>query len=180
MQAAAKHLNDSPVKLVKALPSDAFAISAMARQIWPVSYRGIISEAQIAYMLDWMYTPDRLEEEMLEFGRVFRLIMSDGLRVGFASTGPAAPDGSSPLHKFYLLPGSQLCGLGSKAMGKLCDLEMKGGASTLELRVNRNNLPAISFYRKHQFEVFAENCCEIGGGFVMNDYLMRRILGRTT
>jgi ribosomal protein S18 acetylase RimI-like enzyme len=50
------------------------------------------------------------------------------------------------------------------------------GARTLELRVNRHNAAAIGFYRKNGFTAFADDCREIGGGYVMDDYLMRRDL----
>jgi ribosomal protein S18 acetylase RimI-like enzyme len=81
------------------------------------------------------------------------------------------------LHKCYLLPETQGRGLGSKALELLCALLVAVGASSVELRVNRHNRSAIGFYGKNGFLTYAEDCREIGGGFVMDDFLMRRDLG---
>jgi ribosomal protein S18 acetylase RimI-like enzyme len=40
--------------------------------------------------------------------------------------------------------------------------------------VNRNNHNAIGAYRKHGFQVRASQVKDIGGGFVMDDYVMVR------
>ena len=43
---------------------------------------------------------------------------------------------------------------------------------TLILTVNKHNHVAISAYRHYGFEIAADSVVDIGGGFVMNDYLM--------
>lgn len=80
--------------------------------------------------------------------------------------------------KCYLLPTRQRCGIGSAALKKLVSLVAATGAESLELRVNRQNAAAIRFYQKNGFTIHAEDCREIGNGFVMDDYLMRRRLSR--
>jgi hypothetical protein len=44
----------------------------------------------------------------------------------------------------------------------------------MALRVNKRNVLAIEAYRRNGFEVAGELCEEIGGGFVMDDYVMSR------
>ena len=37
-------------------------IEDLAKVIWPVSFKEMISREQIEYMLDWMYNPIKLKE----------------------------------------------------------------------------------------------------------------------
>jgi ribosomal protein S18 acetylase RimI-like enzyme len=44
----------------------------------------------------------------------------------------------------------------------------------LWLQVNKKNAAAMAFYRSAGFEVIREAVFEIGGGFVMDDYVMAK------
>jgi diamine N-acetyltransferase len=157
---------------------DAAAISAMAEEIWPTAYAHLISTEQIRFMLGWMYAPAELTRQMEEENMEYYWIETGNLHVGFLAIGPVLPGVACPLHKFYLLPERHREGLGSAAMDRLMSRLETSGATSIELRVNRSNLAAIGFYRKNGFVKYAEDCLEIGGGFVMDDYLMRRPLPR--
>jgi ribosomal protein S18 acetylase RimI-like enzyme len=149
----------------------------MACRIWPAAYAGIIPETQIAYMLDRMYAEETLRREIAEDLVTYYWIRSGSERAGFLAVGPFSVGGPCALHKCYLLPERQRSGLGSAALAALVSRLSNAGATSLELRVNRHNTSAIAFYRKNCFEVYTEDCRTIGGGFVMDDYLMRRPLG---
>jgi len=163
------------VMLAEVAAEEVGAVAAMASRIWPAAYGAILEPGQIDYMLSQMYAPARLLQDQEE-GVDLLWIFLAGERTGFLAAGPVAAGGACPLHKLYLLPGSQRSGIGSLALARLCERLAGSGAHTLELRVNRHNAAAIAFYRKNGFTVFAENCREIGGGYVMDDYLMRREL----
>lgn len=152
------------------------AVAEMAARIWPATYGAILPPGQIDYMLSRMYAPARLREDQEE-GVDLLWILLKGERTGFLAAGPVAPEGRCPLQKLYLLPASQRIGVGSLVMALLCERLSKSGAKALDLRVNRHNLAAIAFYRKNGFSVDAEDCRAIGGGYVMDDYLMHRELG---
>lgn len=167
----------SEVALFPVFPEEAGKISDMAAEIWPSAYRGIISEPQIEFMLRWMYSPSTLIEEMTREQILYFWIISDDGKAGFLATGPSSDEMTRyQLHKFYLLPGHQGKGIGGRAMELLVEHLGQLPARRLELRVNRHNARAIAFYRKHEFEVFAEDCRKIGGGFVMDDFLMCRFI----
>ena len=146
----------------------------MAERVWPDAYRGIITEDQIAYMLDWMYSPRRIVEEISERGIHYRWIESSGTRSGFVGYGPLGSGEPCELHKFYLDRDHHGTGLASAAMALLWEDIFESGVSELRLRVNRNNRRAIRFYEKHEFIIEREDFLDIGGGFVMDDYLMVR------
>jgi ribosomal protein S18 acetylase RimI-like enzyme len=42
--------------------------------------------------------------------------------------------------------------------------------------VNKGNARAIAFYRKHGFDIAESVVVDIGGGFVMDDYVMGKEL----
>ena len=170
-------LSEPGVLLIPATPDDAEAISAMATRIWPDAYGSILTREQIAYMLGKMYEPSHLRREMCDEGIVYLWIVRGGERVGFFAFGPVRTGAACPLHKCYILPEIQSQGVGSSAMELLLKRLAAEKVTSLDLRVNRRNAAAIAFYRKHGFTTQAEDCREIGGGFVMDDYLMSRDLG---
>ena len=48
------------------------------------------------------------------------------------------------------------------------------------LNVNKGNVRAIAFYQKRGFGVIKSVVLDVGGGFVMDDYVMGKELGRMT
>lgn len=164
------------ITLIPVTEAAVTALREMACLIWPVAYAGIIPASQIDYMLEWMYAEETIRREIAEESIAYHWITADGEKIGFLAAGPSSVGEPCPLHKFYLLPDRQRCGHGSAAIRALASLVSAAGATSLELRVNRDNTPAIAFYRKNGFEVYAEDCRAIGGGFVMDDFLMRRPL----
>jgi RimJ/RimL family protein N-acetyltransferase len=49
-----------------------------------------------------------------------------------------------------------------------------GAAREIELRVNRGNSRAVRAYERAGFRVAESVCQDIGAGFVMDDFVMRR------
>jgi len=79
------------------------------------------------------------------------------------------------LHKLYVLTSSQGYGAGRFMLDKILeDIKQRNG-KTLILNVNRNN-PALHFYLKLGFIISGEEDIDIGNGFFMNDYIMKKQL----
>jgi diamine N-acetyltransferase len=163
-----------PVSLVPVKVSEVGLVRAMAGRIWPLAYDGIIPASQIDYMLDLMYSEEALNEEIGVKNVGYRWIVVAGEKVGFLAAGPLTDDKVCPLHKFYLLPEAQGRGIGSAALAAFLLLAASAAVAALELRVNRQNTRAIALYRKAGFVISREDCLGIGGGFVMDDYVMQR------
>ena len=53
-----------------------------------------------------------------------------------------------------------------------CEVARAQGCSRLVLAVNKNNRSAIAAYLKHGFRIADAVVKDIGGGFVMDDYIM--------
>jgi ribosomal protein S18 acetylase RimI-like enzyme len=146
-------------------------ISALATVIWRASYPGIISPEQIDYMLARMYDVETLRGELAS-GIVWFRALTDGELRGFASVGPTDTATEFKLHKLYVHPDWQRHGLGS-ALLKNCEATARThGATALILNVNKRNTAALAVYRQRGFVIRESIVADIGGGFVMDDYVM--------
>jgi|SRR6218665_2030753 len=161
------------MSLRKAFEHDIPLIRDMAFRIWPTAYGGIISNEQIDYMLDMMYSEASLTEQMRN-GSEF-VIAYDGVEpVGFASVGLVEP-GVYKLHKLYVLPSQQGRGTGRFLVDAIIKAVKKKGGTALRLNVNRQN-QAVEFYKKLGFVIVAEQDLDIGQGYQMIDYIMEKPL----
>jgi protease PrsW len=159
--------------LRKAYPADIPLIREMAYKIWPVTYGSILSQEQLDYMLELIYSEQALKEQM-EKNHEF-IIVYDGVHpVGFASFSLIEPQ-TYKLHKIYVLPSQQGKGTGRFIIDQLVKAMKSKGAASLQLNVNRHN-NAKTFYEKLGFTVIREEDIDIGKGYFMNDYVMEKKL----
>ena len=171
-------------------------IRSVSERTWPSTYGHIISQEQIDFMLDWMYSDDSLATQMntgCEFyiasikGSNFDNVRNgDWDAVGFCSVSPddekeeeenngtekAEGSKAHKLNKLYVLPSAQGTGAGKALLNKSIDVAKAAGSSSLFLQVNKLNT-AYTFYLKHGFIKEAEFKFDIGNGFFMDDYVMR-------
>ena len=148
------------------------ALAALAAVIWRRHYPGIISNSQIDYMLEKAYAPDVLRGEIFVHGIHYFRLLVDGRFCGFASIGPTESGGVMKLHKCYLLPELHGRGFGSRLL-RHCEAEARRlGARRLILAVNKRNAKAITAYHRNGFAIMESVLVDIGGGFVMDDFIM--------
>ncbi len=153
-------------------------LAALAGQIWRAYYPGIISREQIEYMLARMYAPATLHAEVHQENIRFYQLLLRGHLTGFAAIGPTTHAGIFKLHKLYLRPEMHGFGLGKQLLHH-CETEVvRLGAHSLRLGVNKRNLRALAFYQRQGYGVIESVVNDIGGGFVMDDYLMGKPLVR--
>jgi diamine N-acetyltransferase len=162
-------------RIVEAKESDLASIAELANIIWCVHYPGIILQEQIDYMLRKMYSLETLRAE-IRSGIAYQRVLEEDQIVGFASYGPVDRASVFKLHKLYVHPDWHGRGLGSRLL-QYCECEIrKNGGQQLILTVNKRNLKAISFYEKQEFKIADSVVVDIGGGFVMDDYIMDKEL----
>jgi ribosomal protein S18 acetylase RimI-like enzyme len=147
-------------------------IQKIAHQTWPSTFAGLLSEEQIAYMLNWMYDLKMLESQV-EKGHNFFVAEEQGDAIGFAGfelnhlEGPKAK-----LHKLYLLPSSQGKGVGKSLLLEVAKIAREVGQKSLVLNVNKYNKKAIDFYIAMGFVTIRQEVNDIGSGYVMDDDVM--------
>ena len=179
------------IQITPAGLNDKDFIRSVSERTWPSTYGHIISQEQIDFMLDWMYSDASLEKQM-NTGCEFYIasIKKEGGQwdaVGFCSVSPddekeaeeennttknVADSKAHKLNKLYVLPSAQGTGAGKALLNKSIDVAKAADSSSIFLQVNKQNT-AYTFYLKHGFIKEAEFKFDIGNGFYMDDYVMR-------
>jgi diamine N-acetyltransferase len=146
-------------------------ITDLAHRIWPDTFKEILSPEQISYMLNWMYNPNKLAEQ-IESGHLFFILEENNQTLGFIGLEPAFPSSDTlRIHKIYVLPNQQGKGLGKRLIDHAVELAKKLNLSKLHLNVNRFN-KAVDFYLHLGFVITDEEDIDIGSGYLMEDYVM--------
>ncbi|WP_027000652.1 GNAT family N-acetyltransferase [Eisenibacter elegans] len=160
------------LNLTTASAQDWARIQALAHATWPDTFGNILTQEQIAYMLDWMYSQSSLLEQM-QRGDVFLIAHDAAQDLGFAGYALHTPEaGYCKLHKLYIHPQAQGRGLGRKLLDEVVAATRKAALHTLSLNVNRYNQAAIAFYQHYGFRIAKEENIDIGQGFWMEDFVM--------
>jgi ribosomal protein S18 acetylase RimI-like enzyme len=127
-------------------------------------------------MLAKMYSPEVVEAE-IEGERVFyQFILCGEDKVGFCSFGPTEHPEEMKIHKLYILPPCQQRGFGSGAIRCIERFCREYGFTTMTLAVNKHNRIAVHAYERRGFVIEEFVTVHIGGGFIMDDYIMRKKL----
>ena len=163
--------------IVRADASHIMCIHDMAQIAFRHTYKDILSPEQMEYMMDWMYSPDNLKQQM-DDGHVYYIAYSGDVPRGYVSVQPEgiSADGRKVFHlqKIYILPSEQGHGLGRVLFETAVShavADAGGDNVRIELNVNRNN-PAVGFYLHLGMTVRRQGDFHIGSGFYMNDYIM--------
>ena len=171
----------SEINIRPATLSDSAFIRSVSERTWPSTYGHIISQEQIDFMLDWMYSDDSLAEQF-EKGHQFYIAHLKGEDIGFCSVSAeienneglksSEPIKQHKLNKLYVLPTAHGTGAGKALLNKAIDVAKSECADSIFLQVNKHN-NAYTFYLKNGFVKEAEFKFDIGNGFFMDDYVMR-------
>jgi ribosomal protein S18 acetylase RimI-like enzyme len=152
------------------------ALCALSREIWRTHYPGIISAAQIEYMLAERYDETVIRDELTRDDLWWDVLMLDDRMVGYVSYFPTGAVTNIPremkIDKLYVHPGVHRQGYGGTLVRHVAAFAAQRGCGQLMLAVNRHNKAAIAAYHKHGFHIAETSVREIGGGFVMDDYIM--------
>ncbi len=154
----------------KATTQDIPLIRELCFNIWPQTYSHLLSQEQIDYMLDMMYSPASLQKQMEEDDCVFLIVYDDKEPVAFASYHEEKSQ-IWKLNKIYILPSHQGKGTGRFIINFIVDEIKPKKAKALQLQVNREN-KATDFYKKLGFTIIQTADFDIGNGYFMKDYIM--------
>lgn len=167
-------MRESRVELSRLAAADVEAVSSLARVVWQATYPALISQAQIDTMLAERYAPQRILEQLESAHDAWWVAREDGAVVAFAHAQAKPPD--CKLDKLYVHPALQRRGIGNALLQTVTDWALEQKATRLWLQVNRGNTPAIRAYEKYGFRVVEARVFDIGDGFVMDDYVMEKML----
>lgn len=161
------------VSIIKANENKVHEIRDIAYKTWPIAYLNIISDEQINYMLAKMYDPTILIEQINKHDHQFYILYESDLPIGFVGFEiNYDKNGTTKIHKLYILPETKGLGYGKMLMDFTVNKVKEQHLHAIVLNVNKKN-PALQFYLKYGFKITEEVILDIGDNFVMDDYLMR-------
>ena len=152
--------------------ADIGLINSMAWRVFPPTYKGIIAEEQIQFMMQWMYSEENLRRQITRQGHTFLMAEEGKEPAGYVSVSSEEAT-LWELHKLYVLPDWQQKGVGktlfNAAIAHIKALQQ--GPCVMQLHVNRHN-KALGFYQHMGMKIAREGDFDIGNGFYMNDYIL--------
>ena len=153
-------------------------VAKLADTIWRAHYASMISMAQIDYMLDGRYVPERMRQYLDSDQRWMWVLRVDGKPAGYCSCSLTDDDDDDAmkLEQLYLLSTHKGQGLGGAMLLHVEAHARALGRSRLYLTVNKGNTDSIAIYRRSGFVVREEAVFDIGNGYVMDDYVMEKPL----
>lgn len=159
----------------EATVNDVETIRQLATETWWPTYLPILEPEQVEFMLDEIYSHEKLTSQITQGTQTFLLLLEGEIPVAFAAYSPREDDPEIyKLHKIYCLPSTQGKGYGKILLQTVEHKVIEAGKNILELNVNRHN-KARNFYEKMGFRIAYEADIPIGP-YWMNDYVMRKEL----
>lgn len=149
-------------------------VADMADEIWHEYFPCILTDEQIDYMVDRFQSERAMREQVSEKGYEYALIVTDEGRVGY--TGISVSGDKLFISKLYLKKEYRGKGYGTGAMRIIFDIGRQRGSESVYLTVNKRNDRAIRSYTSNGFKTVQSIVTDIGDGFVMDDYVMEKVL----
>lgn len=144
-------------------------IAALAKIIWNEYFTPIIGKAQVDYMLE-KFQSEQAMKAQLDSGMKYIAAYSDGELTGYSCYKLEAD--ALFLSKLYVRSDKRGCGIGKAMFTYELEAAKSEGKSKIYLTVNKHNDSTIAAYKHMCFTTANSIVTDIGGGFVMDDYVM--------
>ncbi len=154
-------------------PEQIKTVALLAGEIWRQHYGPILPCGQVDYMVARFQSEDAVREQ-LAGGTVYLLAEWEGKPVGYCAYHPE--EDRMFLSKIYLLQSARGNGLARRMLGAVEQSAREHGLTIVYLTVNKGNAGSIAAYEKMGFRTVRSAATPIGGGYVMDDYIMEKAL----
>lgn len=157
---------------IKPVISDAeiHSLEALAKEIWNQHFVPIIGQGQVDYMLKKFQSFEPIKSQIAE-GMHYFMVQTDGVNAGYC--GFKADGDRVFLSKLYVKLEYRGNCLSKAMLEKVKRFAVENNLKAVYLTVNKHNDDTISIYRHLGFDVIDSVVSDIGGGFVMDDYIMQ-------
>ena len=145
-------------------------IADLARFIWNEHFTPIIGKDQVDYMVEKFQSYPALKKQ-LDDGYEYYQIFDSGEFCGYTGIHPGE-DGRLFLSKLYIRKDHRGRHLATRIFDFLTDLCRERGYSAVWLTCNKHNNNSLGIYRHLGFQTIDTQEADIGGGFIMDDYIM--------
>lgn len=150
-------------------------LAAIADKVWHEWFPSILSIEQIDYMVDKFQSYKAIKGQLSE-GYEYFFINVNGTNVGYTGIHIEYDTKRMFVSKVYLLKDFRGNGYSSEVFRFLEGLCAGLGLRSMYLTVNKNNAQAIAVYDKKGFKTIKSQVADIGNGYVMDDYVMEKLL----
>lgn len=162
------------ISIRKATLDDILTIQQIAYTTWYPTFEDILSQEQIQYMLEMMYSTGSLTEQIEIKKHNFYLAEENNIALGFISVEFNYQEKSiAKIHKIYILPSAQGKGVGKLLMQKAEEIAREQKLKKLSLNVNRFN-KALNFYENLGYQTVKSEDIDIGNGYLMEDFVLEK------
>jgi len=162
--------------IIRCQPGDENRIRKLSDIIWKPTFQPILPPERVDYLYEWMYNPEKLRNLLTSEDSAFYIINGDDRDVGYGQL--VFHERWVKLEKLYIHPGAQGKGCGLYLLRYLIAQLVDKECYLVRLQVNRGNEKAIRFYQKFGFKIIASEDFDVGGGHVMDDYVMEMEVGK--
>lgn len=145
-------------------------IADLAKIIWNEHFTPIIGKDQVDYMIEKFQSYPALREQ-IEDGYEYYQLFDDGEFCGYTGIHPGG-DNRLFLSKLYIKKECRGRHLATQAFLFLENLCRERGYSAIWLTCNKYNDNTLCVYRHLGFRTIDTQAADIGGGFIMDDYIM--------
>lgn len=160
--------------IVPALATEDYTtVADLADCIWTEHYTPIIGKQQVDYMLEKFQSAHAIKNQIVQ-GYSYYLLVYQGTPVGYFSF--RKNEDFLFLSKLYVLSSARGNGIGKAALLFVEEQVRERGLKKIQLTVNKYNLNSIKAYEKMGFINARSIVQDIGGGFVMDDYVLEKVV----
>lgn len=146
----------------------------LAEEIWSEHYTPIIGAEQVKYMLENFQSVKAITQQVDSGIWGYFLIYQEATAIGYFAFQLKIDQ--LFLSKLYIRSNSRGKGYSRRVLHFLENIAAENCFKKITLTVNKGNSSAIAAYEKMGFSKTAPTVADIGGGFVMDDYIMEKEL----
>lgn len=145
----------------------------LADEIWHEYFPFLLSAEQINYMLEKFQSFNTIKAQQ-ETGYEYYFVSCEGKTIGYVVF--VSEKDYLFLSKLYFLKSFRGKGFGREVLKHLEQIAKSNGLKNIRLTVNKYNESSIIAYKKWEFEIIESKVFDIGNGYVMDDYIMQKVL----
>ncbi len=154
------------------------SVANLAKEIWEEHFTPIIGSMQVEYMLKNFQSPKAISSQIRD-GYQYYILIKNNCHVGYTALINDTNKQEMMISKIYVKNDARGYGVGNTIINFAETECHKQKLNKLWLTVNRHNTDSIAWYIKQGFIVIDEVNKNIGNGFYMDDFIMKKTIQTT-
>lgn len=148
--------------------------ATIAKEIWNQHFTPLIGIDQVNYMLDNFQSIGAITKQIRNEGYSYFLVLDQKVPIGYFAF--YLKEDFLYISKLYLKKSARGKGYSRIILSFIENKASSNGAKFIKLNVFKGNDHTISVYKRMGFEVIDQPQIDIGNGFILDDYVMRKSL----